>query len=48
MILGAEHPYYMEPGYGGWEGNIAEDTNVDEVSKLWDLVFYHVMNAITR
>jgi ubiquitin-protein ligase len=22
MILGAEHPYYMEPGYGGWEGNI--------------------------
>mmetsp|Transcript_476 Transcript_476/g.628 ORF Transcript_476/g.628 Transcript_476/m.628 type:complete len:433 (-) Transcript_476:171-1469(-) len=20
MILGAEHPYYMEPGFGGWEG----------------------------
>ena len=20
MILGAEHPYFMEPGHGGWEG----------------------------
>lgn len=20
MILGAAHPYYMEPGFGGWEG----------------------------
>jgi ubiquitin-protein ligase len=20
MILGADHPYYMEPGFGGWEG----------------------------
>lgn len=20
MILGAEHPYYMEPDFGGWEG----------------------------
>lgn len=20
MILGAQHPYYMEPGHGGWEG----------------------------
>ena len=20
MILGASHPYYMEPGFGGWEG----------------------------
>ncbi|KAL7545527.1 hypothetical protein ACHAWF_008889 [Thalassiosira exigua] len=20
LIMGVEHPYYMEPGYGGWEG----------------------------
>jgi baculoviral IAP repeat-containing protein 6 len=33
MILGAEHPYYMEPGYGGWEGTIDESSNQDEV--LW-------------
>jgi hypothetical protein len=21
LILGVEHPYYLEPGYGGWEGH---------------------------
>ena len=21
LILGVEHPYYLEPGYGGWEGS---------------------------
>jgi ubiquitin-protein ligase len=22
MILGADHPFFMEPGYGGWEGKV--------------------------
>ena len=24
LILGVEHPYYLEPGHGGWEGKISE------------------------
>ena len=24
LILGAEHPYYLEPGHGGWEGTVKE------------------------
>mmetsp|Transcript_19213 Transcript_19213/g.41635 ORF Transcript_19213/g.41635 Transcript_19213/m.41635 type:complete len:1158 (-) Transcript_19213:1600-5073(-) len=24
LILGVEHPYYLEPGHGGWEGNVKE------------------------
>jgi baculoviral IAP repeat-containing protein 6 len=35
MILGAQHPYYMEPDYGGWEGtaplNIDDDPEKDLV-----------------
>lgn len=35
MILGAKHPYYMEPDYGGWEGtaptNIEDDPERDLV-----------------
>jgi ubiquitin-protein ligase len=29
MILGALHPYYMEPGFGGWEGNAPSDVTQD-------------------
>jgi len=46
IILGAKHPYYMEPGHGGWEGtapnNIDNDVNVlrvvqyDEEVKLFN------------
>jgi hypothetical protein len=24
LILGVEHPYYLEPGHGGWEGEVKE------------------------
>ena len=24
LILGVEHPYYLEPGHGGWEGDIKQ------------------------
>jgi len=24
LILGVEHPYYLEPGHGGWEGTVKE------------------------
>ncbi|KAL7542465.1 hypothetical protein ACHAXR_011803 [Thalassiosira sp. AJA248-18] len=24
LILGVEHPYYLEPGHGGWEGKVKE------------------------
>merc|ERR1712146_735897 len=30
-ILGAEHPYYMEPGYGGWEGTAPTTKHAPEV-----------------
>ena len=29
MILGAEHPYYMEPGHGGWENSRNQQVNTD-------------------
>ena len=25
LILGVEHPYYLEPGHGGWEGKIRSE-----------------------
>lgn len=28
MILGAAHPYYMEPGYGGWEGTAPKNLDL--------------------
>lgn len=45
MILGAPHPYYMEPGFGGWEGTVGpfEDdpdreqvVEYDEEVKRWN------------
>ncbi|KAL9186499.1 hypothetical protein ACHAXT_005737 [Thalassiosira profunda] len=24
LILGVEHPYYLEPGHGGWEGDVKD------------------------
>jgi hypothetical protein len=34
MILGAQRPYYMEPGYGGWEGNILESEDEFEAMEV--------------
>mmetsp|Transcript_80163 Transcript_80163/g.156763 ORF Transcript_80163/g.156763 Transcript_80163/m.156763 type:complete len:273 (-) Transcript_80163:12-830(-) len=31
MILGTEHPYYMEPGHGGWEGTAPKEGHSDKV-----------------
>mmetsp|Transcript_45717 Transcript_45717/g.126797 ORF Transcript_45717/g.126797 Transcript_45717/m.126797 type:complete len:386 (-) Transcript_45717:340-1497(-) len=39
MILGAEHPYYMEPSYGGWEGTAPQSNHVPEV-KVYDEAVY--------
>lgn len=39
MILGAEHPYYMEPSYGGWEGTAPTTNHVPEV-KVYDEAVY--------
>jgi ubiquitin-protein ligase len=34
MILGAEHPYYMEPGHGGWEDTANINTDLNRVCVL--------------
>jgi len=39
MILGAEHPYYMEPSYGGWEGTAPQSNHAPEV-KVYDEAVY--------
>lgn len=31
MILGAQHPYHMEPGFGGWEDTVDPNADVEEV-----------------
>lgn len=44
MILGAKHPYYMEPGYGGWEGDAPDydtDPAKDEVRGYEEDIRYH-------
>ena len=28
LILGVEHPYYLEPGHGGWEGQVPSSTPI--------------------
>jgi len=34
LILGVEHPYYLEPGHGGWEGRVKEgDFQVSETAQ---------------
>jgi len=39
-ILGAEHPYYMEPGHGGWEGTAPTTNHKPEVIEYDERVKY--------
>ena len=34
LILGVEHPYYLEPGHGGWEGHISEAPPTNIAAKI--------------
>jgi len=38
MILSAEHPYYMEPSYGGWEGTAPTSGHEPEVIEYDEIV----------
>ena len=40
MILGAEHPYYMEPSYGGWEGTAPQSNHKPEVKTYDEAVYF--------
>jgi len=40
MILGAEHPYYMEPSFGGWEGTAPLNNHDPEVIEYDEEVYY--------
>jgi ubiquitin-protein ligase len=40
MILGAEHPYYMEPSYGGWEGTAPTSDHDPEVIEYDEEVYF--------
>jgi len=42
MIFGAEHPYYMEPNHGGWEGTVCGRTEHERrVIDYDEEVMYH-------
>ena len=42
MMFSAEHPYYMEPGHGGWEGTAINKTKHDiKVIQYDEEVMYH-------
>lgn len=42
MIFGADHPYYMEPSYGGWEGTVQGRTEHERrVIDYDEEVIYH-------
>merc|ERR1712173_575405 len=42
MVFGAEHPYYMEPSYGGWEGTVQGRTEHERrVVDYDEEVIYH-------
>ena len=36
LILGVEHPFYLEPGNGGWEGRVKEGTQIPRHVKLYE------------
>ena len=38
MILNAEHPYYMEPGHGGWEGTAPKSNHSPKVIEYTERV----------
>merc|ERR1719474_733581 len=46
MVFGAEHPYYMEPSYGGWEGTAYSITNHEpRVIQYDEEVLYHTAKS---
>jgi len=47
MVFGAEHPYYMEPSYGGWEGTAYGKTKHDpKVIQYDEEVLYHTAKSV--
>merc|ERR1712038_111225 len=46
MVFGAEHPYYIEPSYGGWEGTAYSITNHEpRVIQYDEEVLYHTAKS---
>ena len=46
MVFGAEHPYYMEPNHGGWEGTaLAKTTHDAKVIEYDAEVLYHTAKS---
>ena len=46
MVFGAEHPYYMEPSYGGWEGTAYGIKKHDpKVIQYDEEVLYHTAKS---
>merc|ERR1712228_1163326 len=46
MVFGAEHPYYMEPSYGGWEGTAYSIKKHDpRVIQYDEEVLYHTAKS---
>merc|ERR1711997_465405 len=46
MVFGAEHPYYMEPSYGGWEGTAYSIKKHDpKVIQYDEEVLYHTAKS---
>jgi len=46
MVFGAEHPYYMEPNYGGWEGTVGDrKTHEPEVIEYDEEVLFHTAKS---
>merc|ERR1719334_1459309 len=46
MVFGAEHPYYMEPSYGGWEGTAYGKTSHEpRVIEYDEEVLYHTAKS---
>ena len=46
MVFGAEHPYYMEPNHGGWEGTVSAKTTHDpKVIEYDEEVMFHTAKS---
>merc|ERR1712087_937618 len=46
MVFGAEHPYYMEPNHGGWEGTVSAKTTHDaKVIEYDEEVLFHTAKS---
>eukprot|EP00486_Rosalina_sp_Unknown_P000185 CAMPEP_0201566402 /NCGR_PEP_ID=MMETSP0190_2-20130828/6146_1 /ASSEMBLY_ACC=CAM_ASM_000263 /TAXON_ID=37353 /ORGANISM="Rosalina sp." /LENGTH=440 /DNA_ID=CAMNT_0047985053 /DNA_START=9 /DNA_END=1331 /DNA_ORIENTATION=+ len=50
MVFGAKHPYYMEPGFGGWEGNALKKKK--HIKKVWqydeEIIYHNVKYAMVQ